>query len=396
MSFPYHDRFWTETADFVEKHRAPGESVLAPDLFWWRFEQIARYANTKLRPDARYAWAILHKGELQRLAPGFLSVMREDMRPVFANEVFVVWTRRPDFARIPETDRHLSAYFAMLRRLPAEGGAAETGGPAFSDVLPDAGAIMHFSALTPRGQREAMDAFFRNGGYRYVTLRDKAYFAEMDRCVGELLPTGPETQILDLACGDGRAAALVPSGRCHALIGIDISATALAIARGRWAERPEFRFAAMDAGRLAFADSAFDVVMFVESSEHVFNIESTIGEAARVLRPGGTLIVTVANRDSLNQLIARKLGFPPFLTSYQHIREFTLAEFEALLAERGFAVTERKGIMLYPYWGIPGIDGVVRHITDDDPEIVEILRDIGAKIDPRHAYTFVVSATKIA
>ena len=46
MSFPYHDRFWTETADFVAERLAPGESVLAPDIFWWRFERIARYRNT--------------------------------------------------------------------------------------------------------------------------------------------------------------------------------------------------------------------------------------------------------------------------------------------------------------------------------------------------------------
>ena len=46
------------------------------------------------------------------------------------------------------------------------------------------------------------------------------------------------------------------------------------------------------------------------------------------------------------------------------------------------------------YWGIPGIDGLVRHITDDDPEIVEILCEMGRKVGPRYAYAFVLLARK--
>lgn len=396
MSFPYHDRFWTETADFVAERLAPGESVLAPDIFWWRFERIARYRNTELRPNERYDWAVLHKGELGQIAPGVLAAMHADLRPVFANEVFVVWTRQPAPARVPAADPHLAAYFAMLERLPAARPGAERERPAFSDVLPDPGAIVQFGTLSPRALREAMDAFFRHGGYRYVTPRDKAFFDETDRCVRTLMPLGPEARILDLACGDGRVGALVPEGSCRALTGIDVSADALAIARARWAGRREFRFAAMDASRLAFADGSFDVVTLVEASEHVHEIERVLDEAARVLRPGGTFIATAANRDSLNQIVARKLGFPPFKTSYQHVREFTVDEFATLLRDRGLAVADCRGVMLYPYWGIPGIDEVVRRVTDDDDELVEILRDMGSRIDPRHAYGFAMRADKPA
>ena len=57
-------------------------------------------------------------------------------------------------------------------------------------------------------------------------------------------------------------------------------------------------------------------------------------------------------------------------------------------------MAERLGAMLYPYWGIPGIDGILRNIIDNDPELVEIQRDMGARIDPRHAYAFVLRARK--
>src|SRR6185503_5698531 len=200
MSFPFHDRYWTDTAHFVEKHRAPEESVLAPDLFWWRFERIFRYANTQLRPAERYDWAILHKGELDHLAPEFLPAIQDEMQPVFANEVFVVWARRPGMPRLAETDPHLAAYFGLAGRAPpAENGAAA---PAIDRMLPDRGVIAKFDAMSPRELREAMDAYYRNGGYRYVTLRDKAYFSEIDRCVGQLLPHAAEARILDIACGN--------------------------------------------------------------------------------------------------------------------------------------------------------------------------------------------------
>lgn len=394
MSFPHHDRFWTETADFVAARRRPGESVLAPDLFWWRIGRIARYANTVREPGARYDWAILHKGALHEIGADALAALRAEMRPVFANEVFVVWARRADVPRLADADPHLAAFFGLLAQAELENGAARSAPRPDPLVLPDPGAIAHFGAMSPRELREAMDAFYRHGGYRYETRRDRAYYAEIDRCVRALLPHGPAARILDLASGTGRLPALVPQGQCREIVATDISAVALGMARTRWAPRADCRFAAMDAARLAFADGTFDAVTLVDAAEHVLDIDRTLAEATRVLCPGGALIATAANRNSLNQVIARKLGYPEFVTNYQHVREFALDEFEALLAAHGLHVDERRGIFLFPYWGVPGLDIVVRRITDEDPEVVEILRDMGARIDPRHAYVFALRARK--
>jgi SAM-dependent methyltransferase len=48
-----------------------------------------------------------------------------------------------------------------------------------------------------------------------------------------------------------------------------------------------------DAGRLPFPDNAFDVVIAAEILEHIPNDLAVMAEATRVLRPGGTLAVTV-------------------------------------------------------------------------------------------------------
>jgi hypothetical protein len=56
-------------------------------------------------------------------------------------------------------------------------------------------------------------------------------------------------------------------------------------------------------------------------------------------------------------------------------------------------VTETAGVSLLPYWGIPGIDEVVRDVTDNDPEVVEMMRVLGARAG-EYAYTGVVLARK--
>jgi hypothetical protein len=96
----------------------------------------------------------------------------------------------------------------------------------------------------------------------------------------------------------------------------------------------------------------------------------------------------------VNQVITRRLGYPEFVTNYQHIAEFGLDELTEMLESVGFVVERTEGIFLFPYWGIPGIDQAVRHLTDDDPEIVELMRKLGRLVGAEHAYTSVVSAIR--
>lgn len=48
-----------------------------------------------------------------------------------------------------------------------------------------------------------------------------------------------------------------------------------------------------DGGRFPFADASFDGVLCTQVLEHVFTPEAFLGEIARVLRPGGVLVLTV-------------------------------------------------------------------------------------------------------
>jgi SAM-dependent methyltransferase len=390
VTFPHQDPFWTEPARLVRERAAPGARILAPDIFWWVFPRIHRYARTALVPDEAHDWAILHKGMLNEVTRDALRRITTTLEPVLANAVFVVFgPAAQDSGAIRASDHYRAFADALPARMeqPDPTGASET-----DPVLPEPGVIAQFPAMTDAELRHAMDRFWRQGGYVYETLRDRAYYGELDRLIADYCGAASGERVLDLCCGTGRLASLLPGAGC--IVGIDISAVALDIAARRHAADARCAFAGMEAGTLGFPEAAFDRVLFVDAIEHVRDPARVLAEAARVLRPGGRLMLTVANRDGLNQRIARRLGTGEFMTNYQHIHEFSWPETRSLLAAAGLHPERADGIFLYPYWGVPGLDDAVRHLTDDDPEIVGAMLELGRRAGPDYAYAFAVLARR--
>jgi ubiquinone/menaquinone biosynthesis C-methylase UbiE len=178
------------------------------------------------------------------------------------------------------------------------------------------------------------------------------------------------------------------------IVGVDISEVAVKRAADAYRARAGSALIVMDGHALAFASSAFDIVSFTESIEHMHDVERVIAEIHRVLKPGGRLLVTTPNANSLHLVMTRKLGYPAFKTSNQHVREYTFDEVRDLLQKAGFVISRSAGMFLYPYWGIPGIDQIARPITDSDPELVELMRELGRRVGPEHSYLMVILAEK--
>jgi SAM-dependent methyltransferase len=67
-------------------------------------------------------------------------------------------------------------------------------------------------------------------------------------------------------------------------------------------------YVAGDAARLPFAAASFDLVVSNHSLEHFIELEATVREIGRILRPGGSLFVTVPDATTLADRIYRWIG----------------------------------------------------------------------------------------
>lgn len=121
--------------------------------------------------------------------------------------------------------------------------------------------------------------------------------------VGLLPPPGRRT--LDLGCGEGRLGALLVS-QGHTLVGIDTSPRLVEAAR----ERHEALVA--DAAALPFEDGAFDLVLAFMSLHDMDEPRAAVGEAARVLEPGGRFCIAVEHPLSVGGTFASRADDAPF------------------------------------------------------------------------------------
>ncbi len=105
---------------------------------------------------------------------------------------------------------------------------------------------------------------------------------------------GPEFDVLDLGCGIGRvAAAIAPSVR--SVLALDVSPAMLAEARRRHGTVPGLHLAVTSGTGLGFLSAgAFDLILAVDSFPYLVQAgvaERHVADAARLLRPGGTLAI---------------------------------------------------------------------------------------------------------
>jgi ubiquinone/menaquinone biosynthesis C-methylase UbiE len=102
-------------------------------------------------------------------------------------------------------------------------------------------------------------------------------------------------RVLDVACGEGYGSALL-ARRAAQVTGVDVSEAAIGHARAAYAGRSNPEFVTASCTRLPFADAAFDTVVSFETIEHIGGQDAFLDEVARVLAPGGVLVLSCPNK----------------------------------------------------------------------------------------------------
>lgn len=107
---------------------------------------------------------------------------------------------------------------------------------------------------------------------------------------------------VDVGCGPTpvAAGALVEAG--FGVVAVDLSEIILRIAAG---DCDQAAFALADAEALPIATGSADVITCDDTLEHVFDQEAMVSELARVLRPGGRLLLVTPNASGYHVQLAR-------------------------------------------------------------------------------------------
>ncbi|HWE38680.1 MAG TPA: class I SAM-dependent methyltransferase [Isosphaeraceae bacterium] len=189
----------------------------------------------------------------------------------------------------------------------------------------------------PRPEQAEYDRLAPSYDSRWASYNAAAASATLDG-----LDLQPGLRVLDLAAGTGLLARhALRRQPALSVLGIDLSRGMLALGHGPRVQA--------DAARLPLADAAFDLVLSA-SAFHVFPRPSApLAEARRVLRPGGTLVLTDWCDDYLT---CKLLTLWLRLTSPSPPRPQTLRSCRLLLEAAGFSVVSARRFKVDWSWGL--------------------------------------------
>lgn len=149
-----------------------------------------------------------------------------------------------------------------------------------------------------------------------------------------------EKKILDVGCYDGTLLGMIKN-KNNELFGLEASEYGVIKCLEKGIRVTSFFFD--DVQNLPYEDKYFDIVLAGEIIEHIYDTDFFLAEIARVLKPGGYLLLSTPNVASLGRRIMLALGKNPIIEvtpnekdSSGHIRYFIMKTLEGLLTKHDF------------------------------------------------------------
>ena len=178
----------------------------------------------------------------------------------------------------------------------------------------------HRPSRAPEASATETKGLILNGGWRYDlmgwfcdTFLFHGQLREFRQRTANLADIQPGEQVLDVGCGTGTLAMEVARrvGRAGRVAGVDPGTEQIARARSKAARRNvpiEFQIGVIE--HLAFPDQTFDVVLSTLMMHHLPGglKRQGLAEIARVLKPGGRLVIADFKRKQERQAVRFHAG----------------------------------------------------------------------------------------
>ena len=161
------------------------------------------------------------------------------------------------------------------------------------------------------------------------------------RCRSEVLTAAawshmpPDAKVLDVGCGMGDNLRYILRDQAI-FFGLEYSPRTAEVARKVLEGRADIRVGS--ATEIPFGDNEFDLVLCIEVLEHIEKDNEGCREIARVLKPGGSLILSLPYRH----------WFPSYFRTMGHFRHYTCSDVEEMLSSAGMSM--RHYLPNYPRW----------------------------------------------
>ena len=161
--------------------------------------------------------------------------------------------------------------------------------------------------------------------------------------IAELVPKG--SRVLDLGCGNGELLALLRDTRQCSGYGVEISDENVLACTKRDVNVMQLN---LEEGLALFEDQSFDVVLQLDTMQHLRNTERMLRETARVGRIGIVSFPNFAHWPNRLHVIAGRMPVTKTLPyewyDTPNIRVGTYADFEVLARKGGLRVLDSFGI----------------------------------------------------
>lgn len=187
-------------------------------------------------------------------------------------------------------------------------------------------------------QQKISENQFGNAAERYLTSPVHAQGGDLERLAALVRHIGP-VKALDLGCGAGHASFALASSGAH-VTACDPSENMLEVV-SREAKRRGLPIETVlsPAEKLLFEDASFDLIVTRYSAHHWRDLKVALAEAARVLVPGGKLVVidSIAPEKPLFDTILQTIEL---LRDASHVRSYRVSEWKSMLEDVGFSLVE--------------------------------------------------------